>query len=643
MTLHEEKKMPYPTIKSTRSGLKWQSNADTPVPPKIRVRVKVPFINPEGEPVNESSGPCFFEDDCTFDSDGFVVTPDISELPPTDGTEGRYTAHLFYQNSLGASSEFALSVFGDGFPLPASPIQTTWAQIAALIGRGIAPSPSGNLPILIRDLFSSGAANAGRRPTINRAGSVWEAGNAAFTVSGGKLSPPAGITTEGHQVIEAGVSDVSVFSVVTGYGSSTPNKAMPGLIFRYVDDNNHWLVQMDTHLGETKLFERTAGVYTERATIAAAQASGSPIPLCVTATEDVIIIDLGGQEPVSYVSSQHMTATKVGVRVGYGGGSPLGTPTFEEFTVVPAFVRLGSGPVISRVPATWESDDVAAPAIQYDSQLAKWVMLYSGFDGIKWRTGIAYADNPAGPWTKDTHNPVFEPVIGEGYIAASNGFVIAPDGTWYQVYQSAPDATAGDPAGNWQVYAAKSTNKGLAWTRLNGGAPILPLGAAGSFDEKGQHDPFLRLRDDGWFEVFFAGRNAADHFSTGKSVSHDFVSWSVTIQLSDNGRFGPGLDTNGVGVQGTDPDIYSLYLGHISGGGVRWIARADTNNGGSSFDYFGGILYHGKAGEFDSNQVFDPCLVKAGDTLYLLYAGGDTAGGTEGLNAEIGVSSLTIP
>lgn len=627
---------------------------------ELFIYVTKPFIPSTGIPVNASSpwddltrSNPWRKASCDVDPDAHMLTIEQVALSSTEDaiTGSDTTLIAIFMDTSYAIPRMLLgySVFGGegpsvSFRVPATPTLTTWAGIAAHM-RGETYTASGDtLPFLIRDLFTSGSSNAGRRPTTNRVGSIYSPGAGTFEVhsSDGYLAPASGFADGAYQTIETNHSDVTLYAVLTGYGSSDGTIAMPGLIFRFVDANNFWLVQVNTYVGNVTLYERTGGTFTSRATITASFAAGVPFPLSVTAVGNKIWVELGGQDPVYYTSTQHMTATKVGVRAGKGGGTPAGLPRYEQLTVMPAFVRSENNPLVSPVASSWRSVDVAAPSVFRDTQTAKYVAQISGFDGVKWRSGQFYADSPDGPFTAEQTNPTYAPTVDEGYIAASGGAVVDSDGVYWEVYQGAPDASAGHPDGNWLVYAAKSIDKGLTWTRLKGGDPILPLGASGSFDQDGQHDPKLRIRDDGVFEVLFSGRKGSE-YGAGRCIAIDLEACGPTSQLVIQGQFGPGIDIGNVTISGTDPLRYSMYFTKISTAGARHVCQSFTEDGGASWSYLGGVFYPDADVDDEGVQVFDPDTLLMAGREYLYYGAADAPGGIEGFSSVVSVASRAIP
>jgi hypothetical protein len=471
---------------------------------------------------------------------------------------------------------------------------------------------------------------------------VWTPGAGNFTIAAGKLTAPIAFAQGDYQTIETNHSDVTLYSVLTGYdGGSGATKAMPGLIVRFVDANNYWLAQLDSFTGIVTLYEKTGGVFSARGATPPGAASGLALPLSLTAVGNKIIMELGGQAPVYYTSSQHMTATKVGVRVG-GDGTTEGLPTYEEFTVMTAFVRSVDNPLIAPLAASWRSVDVAAAVRLYDPVRAKHVMTVSGFNGTIWQSGQFYLDSPEGPAVEEPSNPTRTPDTGtEGYIAASDGVAIK-DGVYYKVLQVAPGVTAGHPGdGPWRLKFEKSMDQGLTWTPLYGGA-MLPLGASGAFDDAGQHDPYLRLLSNGWFEISFAGEHD-DAFSIGRCFTQDFVTFGPTAQLGILGRFGAGANIAGVCMAGDDPVRFAAYYCVTLPGALRHLCMSFTEDGGASWHYLGGVLYPDADVDGEGVQVFDQDVVIVNGKEYIYYAAADAAGAVEGFLSVLSVATRDIP
>lgn len=293
-----------------------------------------------------------------------------------------------------------------------------------------------------------------------------------------------------------------------------------------------------------------------------------------------------------------------------------------------SFSRYASNPIVTKgAPGSWEDVDIANPDVKWDTISSQWVMNYSGFDGSTWKTGIAYSDDLLA-WTKEANNPVFSPNVGEGYIAA-NGSIISIGTTYYFYYQG----------GNTpRIYCATSPDL-INWTRANSGNAVIDVGAGGQWDDDSVFDPFARKLSDNTVEVFYAGYDGSGNRGVGRATSANGIAFTKQGKILDPDT--GDLDNNfgEAAVYGGDTS-YVLYHDSSRYVGYRYISKATTLDG-TNFTRDWAILQRGTAGQWDDEQVFDPCPVLNGSTLYLFYAGADTVGSAENLNAQIGVAIAT--
>lgn len=307
-----------------------------------------------------------------------------------------------------------------------------------------------------------------------------------------------------------------------------------------------------------------------------------------------------------------------------GGGAPLTGLPDQGRGLPGAFAKYGSNPIIPTVPATWESVNVAAPDVKWDSRQARWVMNYSGFDGSTWRTGLAYSTNLLS-WTKEATNPVFSPNVAEGYLAG-NGSIVYYGGQYWLYYQGLDSPLA-------RIYAATSPDM-LTWTRANGGSPVLDLGAASEFDDYRTYDPHAQIAEDGTIALFYIGTTSGATSGIGWASSSDGVTFSK------HGRL----------LQPSSPELpgwlgepsYLGRFGHYAfladGAQVafnRYINRYYTTDG-STFTRELGVLQAGSG--WESAIVFDCSQIWWNGVLYCFYAGAPN--NTEPLGAQIGVATV---
>lgn len=298
------------------------------------------------------------------------------------------------------------------------------------------------------------------------------------------------------------------------------------------------------------------------------------------------------------------------------------------------FLRNEANPIITKDTGTFDSSDIANPDVFYDTPNSRWVMNYSAYGTIvgdaspKWRMCLAYSTNLL-VWNKEAANPVFGPISGEGYIAC-NGSIVLKSGVYYHFYLT---GNSNDTAST-KIRLATSTDL-INWTRKNGGNPII-VGTAGTFDSLAVYDPCVRLMDDGvTFEMTYAASDGANN-SIGKATSTDGTTWIKQGKiLSLQGWFNSSSFAEPAHVR-IDNALYLCWDAAISAG-VRSLAMGLTFNTGKDWQFLGVVL-KGSGSGWDSLQVFDGYILFHNNKIYLFYAGGTVASGTQGMNSQIGVA-----
>lgn len=288
----------------------------------------------------------------------------------------------------------------------------------------------------------------------------------------------------------------------------------------------------------------------------------------------------------------------------YGGGNgwafpasayPI-DPSAYPVTALPTFTRYAGNPIIEESAAAWESVCVANPDVFWDTPNNRYVMNYSGWDGSKWRTGLAYSTDLL-TWTKEAANPVFGTNPAETYIE-SNGSIVLFGGTYYLYFHGTSNGTG--------TYVATSPDL-INWTVQNGGNPIVP-----------SPDPAARV----------VGSTVELYVMGGLYTSTNGINFtqSTSIQQLYTGEPYPLLTgaTRYLADARGDPRKIGVYGSADSG--VTWWNMGD-------------ILLP-DPGEWDATNVFDPCLIVKDDTLYMFYAGYPGGGNpSEAAGMKIGVAT----
>lgn len=154
---------------------------------------------------------------------------------------------------------------------------------------------------------------------------VWEIG---YTVAN-KVQLVSTSNNETACVCDAGVADVnvSVDFKVDGSGGNA------GVSCNYVDDNNHWVCNIESNGNTANIYERTSGTFTNRSTASFTVTPGNTYTVKLTSSGDTITQYVDGTQVNTYTvgSRPHKTGTKCGIKI-YGTYATSAN-TLDNFTV----------------------------------------------------------------------------------------------------------------------------------------------------------------------------------------------------------------------------------------------------------------------------------------------------------------------
>ncbi len=284
-----------------------------------------------------------------------------------------------------------------------------------------------------------------------------------------------------------------------------------------------------------------------------------------------------------------------------------------------------SGPVLTRGGrGEWDAVDVLNPSVIRQGDA--YYNFFSGYDGKTWHTGLAVSGDGV-TWHKE--GKILSPDAGawEGGAIAANGSATTDDSGILYYYQ------AGQP---YQIGLARSRN-GHQWQR--NGAPVLPAGPYGSWDEMGVGDPYVIRAGRGYY-MFYVGMDRARQQRLGVAASEDGASWS---KLRSNPILGLGeygaFDANGLG----EPAVWTargyywmLYTGRDSGE-IRRLGLARSRDG-VRWEKLALVIAGGEA--WDSKVICDPTVITNGDQVTVWFGGGDVASPDQNLHGQIGSATL---
>jgi predicted GH43/DUF377 family glycosyl hydrolase len=282
-------------------------------------------------------------------------------------------------------------------------------------------------------------------------------------------------------------------------------------------------------------------------------------------------------------------------------------------------------PVLSPGPG-WDSHDVLNPSVTVFQ--AGRLNLYSGFDGLTWRTGLATSSDGV-HWEKQGAVLSPDPLTWEGSYIAANGSALAFGNRFWYWYQAGPKASP-------RIGLARSENA-RSWRREV--HPVLDYGPYASWDERAVADACV-IRAGPFFYMYYLGQDRARRQRLGIARSPDGIEWeklrsSPVLELGGPGDF----DENGLGepaVWRSDGFYWMLYTGRDirdnrrlglarSTDGVRWQKLPTVFAGAEAWD---------------SKVICDPAVEVAGDNVLVWFGGGDVASPDENLHGRIGMGIL---
>jgi hypothetical protein len=282
-----------------------------------------------------------------------------------------------------------------------------------------------------------------------------------------------------------------------------------------------------------------------------------------------------------------------------------------------------AAPVLSYGQAgDWDAADALNPSV------AGSLNLYSGFDGRTWHTGLATL-GAGGAWRKQGRVLSPDPATWEGRYIAANGPVLAHDGGYLYWYQAGPKDTP-------RIGLARSRD-GRTWQKVP--HPVLDLGPRSSWDERAVADPYV-VRIGAWFYLYYLGQDRARRQRLGVARSADGVTWEKlrTNPILELGAYG-AFDEVGLGepaVWQAQGFYWMFYTGRDtaehrrlglarSSDGVRWQRLPEVFAGDQPWN---------------SKVLCDPTVEVRGDTVAVWFGGGDVASPDENLHGQIGFGVL---
>ncbi|HEY3254181.1 MAG TPA: hypothetical protein VGJ91_09545 [Polyangiaceae bacterium] len=193
-------------------------------------------------------------------------------------------------------------------------------------------------------------------------------------------------------------------------------------------------------------------------------------------------------------------------------------------------VRASTNPIIRNGPETYDTDK-AGPRVVWKPAAGDYRMLYEAVSAAASTTYVAYATSTDGlTWTKK--GPVMSPSETWEGNEVSPQSLLLEQGVYKLWYHG-----GGNTQANRNIGYATSAD-GLTWTKH--GAPVLMVGASGSFDDDETAEPRVFALSSGGYRMYYTGANQAARKSLGVATSTDGVAWTKRAgnPILDSNRWG---------------------------------------------------------------------------------------------------------
>jgi predicted GH43/DUF377 family glycosyl hydrolase len=240
--------------------------------------------------------------------------------------------------------------------------------------------------------------------------------------------------------------------------------------------------------------------------------------------------------------------------------SRLGEATSSDgssWTKVPVSAPNGGALFALGNPASFDNGGDREPSVLYDA--GTYDLYFTGASASGTRT-IGIASTPQVAGTKQPDNSLWSSRsqvldVGSGWDAGgvSHPSVIK-DGTNYVLYYSGTDS-GGVP----KIGRATATSAAGPFTR-EAGNPLLTLGVAGSFDEKGVKDPVVAKLGASDYRMLYTGVDASGVERVGYATSGDGTTWTKQGVVLDPSQVAYANDESGVEPTGMLLDGSTLHV-----------------------------------------------------------------------------------
>jgi Concanavalin A-like lectin/glucanases superfamily/Glycosyl hydrolases family 43/PKD domain len=189
------------------------------------------------------------------------------------------------------------------------------------------------------------------------------------------------------------------------------------------------------------------------------------------------------------------------------------------------FTKHSGNPILQPTEA-WEGHSSSVYGIVGTPVITKgpngiFYLFYHGFKSGADRVGVAYSNNPLGPWNKEPNNPILD----LGPSGSWDDAKVAPSSVYFDgatkvmVFYEGFNGNQ-EPIINWRIGIADGSidsADGRIKSLTRRGAPAINLGAEGSWDDTTVQLPsVIRIGDELW--VYYSG-NSGQAFRVGRAIA----------------------------------------------------------------------------------------------------------------------------
>jgi len=296
-----------------------------------------------------------------------------------------------------------------------------------------------------------------------------------------------------------------------------------------------------------------------------------------------------------------------------------------EAAMVPAYLQRYKLPEPVLRPThragDFDSDMVDCPwVVRYEGQ---WLMHYTGFDGVKYRIGLATSDDLV-HWERQRM------ILDAGadgawdYGSAGGSSLIQYDGWWYLFYCGFPET--GYEVGPGKTGLARARTPRGPFRRLQADPVLLP-GPPDAWDGGGVYKAVVYERD-GAFTMLYNAKDTAAPWreQTGAASSADLLHWR---KYEGNPVLPAGPEGTWDSLFASDPQLVLInglwHLFYYGFNGQHACDGVATSTDGSWLHWqkspVNPILTPGRPGSYDAVHAHKPFVLEHEGVFYHFYCG----------------------